>query len=77
MIAATTANGGGEALELLMAQEFHLMLVDVMMPEMDGYSLIRVFKQASSRDIPSISMLSCLFFRFFKSCLTNANVFIL
>jgi CheY-like chemotaxis protein len=53
---ATTANGGGEALELLMAQEFHLMLVDVMMPEMDGYSLIRVFKQASSRDIPSIMM---------------------
>ena len=56
MMIAHTASGSRKALELLMQQEFHLMLVDVMMPEMDGYSLIRVFKQASSREIPSISM---------------------
>jgi CheY-like chemotaxis protein len=50
------AAGGKEALELLYQHDFLLMLVDVMMPDMDGYSLIRVFKQASQRDIPSIMM---------------------
>jgi CheY-like chemotaxis protein/HD superfamily phosphodiesterase len=50
------AAGGKEALELLYQHDFLLMLVDVMMPEMDGFSLIRVFKQASQSDIPSIMM---------------------
>jgi len=53
---AHTASGGRKALEQLLRLEFDLMLVDVMMPEMDGFSLIRVFKQASSKEIPCIMM---------------------
>ena len=33
----TTANDGKQALELLKTQKFDLMLLDIMMPEMDGY----------------------------------------
>ncbi|KAL0486744.1 cAMP phosphodiesterase regA [Acrasis kona] len=50
------AAGGSEALELLNKEEFLLMLVDVMMPEMDGFSLIRFYRQAFQREIPSIMM---------------------
>lgn len=52
-----TAAGGREALDILMEDnDLDLMLVDVFMPEMDGYSLLRVFKQACTREIPTISM---------------------
>jgi len=50
------AAGGSEALELLNKEEFLLMLVDVMMPEMDGFSLIRFYRQAFQKEIPSIMM---------------------
>lgn len=38
-----------------------IITVDVMMPDMDGLSLIRVFKQATTQDIPTISKLLITF----------------
>ncbi|KAG2377422.1 hypothetical protein C9374_009333 [Naegleria lovaniensis] len=55
----TTAAGGKEALSLLLRDDddpFHCLLVDVMMPEMDGFGFIRVLKQAINREIPCIMM---------------------
>jgi sigma-B regulation protein RsbU (phosphoserine phosphatase) len=56
----TTANNGREALERLTAQPFDLVLLDVMMPDMNGYEVLEHVKaNASLRDIPII-MISAL-----------------
>ena len=56
----TTANNGREALECLVAQPFDLVLLDVMMPDMNGYEVLEHVKaNASLRDIPII-MISAL-----------------
>ena len=47
------AAGGREALELLREQRVDLVLLDVMMPEMDGYEVLQQLKaDAALRDIP-------------------------
>lgn len=51
-----TAEGGGEALKILKDTDIHLMLLDIMMPDMDGYELLKLSKQAYSTDIPIIMM---------------------
>ena len=46
-----TANNGPEALELIVAKKPNLVLLDVMMPEMDGFEVldrIREFSNATS-----------------------------
>jgi phosphoserine phosphatase RsbU/P len=56
----TTANNGREALDCLVAQPFDLVLLDVMMPDMNGYEVLEHVKtNASLRDIPII-MISAL-----------------
>ena len=56
----TTANNGREALERLIAQPFDLVLLDVMMPDMNGYEVLEHVKaNASLRDVPII-MISAL-----------------
>lgn len=55
-----TANDGRQALEILKEQQIDLMLLDIMMPEMDGYQVLeRIKADASLRDIPVI-MISAL-----------------
>ena len=34
------ASGGQEALDLLQSQEFHLVLLDLLMPEVDGFQVL-------------------------------------
>ena len=41
----TTANDGRQALELLQTGKFDLMLLDIMMPEMDGYQVLEHLKR--------------------------------
>jgi DNA-binding response OmpR family regulator len=41
----TAAAGGAEALKLLSAQAFDLVLLDVMMPEIDGFTVCRKIKE--------------------------------
>ncbi|HEY3051313.1 MAG TPA: response regulator, partial [Gaiellaceae bacterium] len=46
---------GGEALELLRQRHFDLMLLDVLMPELDGYGVLEELKHDPHlRDIPVI-----------------------
>jgi DNA-binding response OmpR family regulator len=58
--ATAAAENGIEALEMVRARKFDLMLLDVMMPKMDGYETLRLMKADSHlRDIPVI-MISAL-----------------
>jgi DNA-binding response OmpR family regulator len=51
----TSANGGSEALKVLADQSFDLVLLDVMMPEVDGFTVCRKIKEDSRlKDIPVI-----------------------
>jgi class 3 adenylate cyclase len=52
---ASVAENGRIALELIKAQPFDLVLLDVMMPEMDGYQVLENMKSDETlRDIPVI-----------------------
>jgi sigma-B regulation protein RsbU (phosphoserine phosphatase) len=56
----TTANNGREALDCLTAQSFDLVLLDVMMPDMNGYEVLEHVKaNPLLRDVPII-MISAL-----------------
>ena len=51
----TTANDGRQALELLRSKKFDLMLLDIMMPEMNGYEVLEHLKaDAELRHLPVI-----------------------
>ena len=53
--AVAFAEHGGEALELLRRERFELMLLDVLMPELDGYGVLEELQQDPHlRDIPVI-----------------------
>ncbi|HJX87953.1 MAG TPA: response regulator, partial [Gemmatimonadales bacterium] len=55
-----SATGGRSALELLGAQQFDLVLLDVLMPDLDGLAVLERMKaDAATRDIPVI-MISAL-----------------
>ena len=49
------AKHGGEALDLLRSEQFDLILLDVLMPELDGYEVLAELKQDTAlREIPVI-----------------------
>ncbi len=51
----TTAAGGAEALKILGEEEFDLVLLDVMMPEIDGFTVCRRIKEEPrTKEIPVI-----------------------
>jgi two-component system, NtrC family, sensor kinase len=51
----TSASSGDQALRLLLRQEFAVMLLDVQMPEMDGYEVARHARMMpATRDVPII-----------------------
>lgn len=49
-----TANSGEDALEIAYTQHPHLVLLDVMMPGMDGYQVCRELQFGYTKDIPII-----------------------
>src|SRR5512146_2089303 len=49
------AENGRQALEKLRAESFDLVLLDIMMPELDGYQVLEQMKQDHAlRDVPVI-----------------------
>jgi DNA-binding response OmpR family regulator len=51
----TAAIGGAAALEILAAQVFDLILLDVMMPDVDGFAVCRKIKEdARLKEVPVI-----------------------
>jgi DNA-binding response OmpR family regulator len=51
----TGASGGAEALRLLAEKTFDLVLLDVMMPEVDGFTVCRKIKENDRlKDLPVI-----------------------
>jgi DNA-binding response OmpR family regulator len=51
----TSAAGGAEALKVLATHTFDLVLLDVMMPEVDGFTVCRKIKEdARLKDVPVI-----------------------
>ena len=51
----TTAGGGAEALKLLDKETFDLVLLDVMMPEVDGFTVCRRIKEdPRTKELPVI-----------------------
>ena len=51
----TAATGGAEALRLLAEKSFDLVLLDVMMPELDGFTVCRKIKEdPRCKDLPVI-----------------------
>ena len=56
----TTANNGRKALDLLQSKPFDLVLLDIMMPDLNGYEVLEQMKiSAELRNIPVI-MISAL-----------------
>jgi CheY-like chemotaxis protein len=56
----TTAENGREALERIAQERFDLILLDIMMPEINGYEVLKRLKtDAATRDIP-VLMISAL-----------------
>lgn len=56
----TLADGGKAALEALTAADFDVVLLDVLMPDMDGYELLRTFKEDDARGHLPVIMISAL-----------------
>ncbi len=51
------ARSGAKALEMLEQKDYHLILMDIMMPEMDGYETIqRIRQRPQFRDLPIIAL---------------------
>ncbi|MFH0824499.1 MAG: response regulator [Pseudomonadota bacterium] len=53
------AGNGREAVEFWESQAFHLILMDVQMPEMDGFEAVRIIRErerSGSRHIPVVAM---------------------
>jgi len=56
-IIATIANNGKEALETLQTQSFDIVLMDVQMPVMDGYTATqKIREQERFKDLPILAM---------------------
>lgn len=52
------ANNGKEAIALLLKKRYHIILMDIQMPEMDGYEATRIIRADRSDEINSIPIIA-------------------
>lgn len=52
----TLADSGHKALELLSSEQLDIIITDIMMPEMDGYELMKQIRSQYSQTIPIIAL---------------------
>ena len=53
--AVSQADGGQAALDMLQSERFDLVLLDILMPEVDGYAVLEQMKaDEATRDIPVV-----------------------
>ncbi len=55
-----TAGSGKNALEILMAEEVDLLLLDLMLPGMDGFEVLRCLREQSGKVQPYVIVVSAL-----------------
>ena len=53
-----TARSGREALRLVRETSFHLMLLDINMPELDGWATLRLLRADETQDTLPVAMFS-------------------
>lgn len=53
-----TANNGETALELLAKEEIHLLLLDLMLPRLDGFGVLRRLRETQKNALPYIIVIS-------------------
>jgi PAS domain S-box-containing protein len=76
-ISLTIANNGQEALDRLQEEEFDVVLMDIQMPVMDGYTAIQEIRKSISKTIPIITMTAHAMVGEKEECLSiGANAYI-
>ncbi|GGB87083.1 response regulator [Dyadobacter sediminis] len=76
-IPLTIVNNGQEAIEKLQAESFDIVLMDIQMPVMDGYTAIRKIRSSISKTIPIITMTAHAMIGEKEECLSiGANSYI-
>ncbi len=69
-VISTQASSAAEALKLLESNDFDLVLMDISMPEMDGYEATRIIRQATNKDqLPIIALTAHAFDDVRERCL--------
>lgn len=58
--AVSAAEGGEEALQALAKESFDLMLLDILMPEMDGVEVLERLHADATKDMPAVIVISAL-----------------
>ena len=58
--AVSTVGGGDEALQALANDSFDLVLLDILMPEMDGFEVLERLHADSTRNAPAVIVVSAL-----------------
>ncbi|KAA6431532.1 response regulator [Dyadobacter flavalbus] len=76
-IPLTVVNNGQEAIEKLQTESFDIVLMDIQMPVMDGYTAIRKIRSSISKTIPIITMTAHAMIGEKEECLSiGANSYI-